>query len=188
MAAGLMLCACLSPFEARHEVTSDSRDEIWMSEKSQVALRAAETRVFDTSDRIRVLAAVVETLQDMGFMIEVLDEELGIVSAKRFDPNEELPAPDPTYHTYDDDALLLFNRTYLTWGPFYHRTNLVRTTVTLRKRGGSQLVVRASAQFYLRAVEDPEPYRRFFDALEEALRLRARSLPEDAGEPPSGPR
>jgi hypothetical protein len=181
----LLLPACLTPFESRHESSSDSRDQIWMSEKSQVGVRAAETRVFDTSDRTGVLSAILVTLQDMGFMIEVLDDELGIVSAKRFDANETLPWSDPTYHTYDDDALLLFNKTYMTWGPFYHRTNLVRATVTVRRRGESQLVVRVNAQFYLRAVEDPEPYRRFFQALEEALRIQARSLPEDSTEPPA---
>lgn len=181
---GLLLAGCLTPFEARHESSSDSRDQIWMSETSQVALRAAESRVFDTSDRIRILSAIVATLQDQGFMIEVLDEELGIVSAKRFDPSEDVPWPDPTYHTYDDDAPLLFNKTYATWGPFYHRVNMVRATVIVRRRGESQSVVRANAQFYLRAVEDPEPYRRFFDALEQALRMEGRALPEAASEGP----
>ena len=181
-AVGLLLPACLSPFEARHERSSDSRDQIWMSEESQVALRAAQSRVFDTSDRIRILSAVVATLQDLGFIIEVLDEELGIVSAKRFDPNEGEAWADPTYHTYEDDTPLLFTRTFMTWGPFYHRTDLVRATVTVRKRGESQSVVRASAQFYLRAVEDPEPYQRFFRALEQALFLEAHSAPESAAE------
>jgi hypothetical protein len=176
-AAGLLPSACLSPFEARHESSSDSRDQIWMSEESQVALRGAQSRVFDTTDRIRLLSAVVATLQDLGFVIEVLDEELGIVSGKRFDENEKLAWPDPSYHTYEDAAPLLFTRTYQTWGPFLHRANLVRVTVTVRRRGESQSVVRANAQFYLRAVEDPEPYRRFFDGLEASLRLEARSLP-----------
>jgi hypothetical protein len=145
-----------------------------MSEQSQVALRSSQSRVFDTTDRLRLLSAVVATLQDLGFMIEVLDEELGIVSAKRFDPNEPPPWPDPSYYTYEDDAPLLFTRTFTTWGPFFHRTNLVRATVTVRKRGDSQVVVRANAQFYLRAVRDPEPYRRFFGALEETLLLGGR--------------
>jgi hypothetical protein len=180
VAVGVLLPACLSPFEARHETSSDSRDQIWMSEASQVALRAAQSRVFDTTDRIRILSAVVATLQDLGFMIEVLDEDLGIVSAKRFDPNEMEAWPDPTYHTYDDDTPLLFSKTYMTWGPFFHRANLVRTTVTVRRRGDTQSVVRANAQFYMRAVEDPEPYRRFFQALEQMLLMEGRSLSEDA--------
>ena len=181
-ALGLLLSACLTPFEARHESLSDSRDQIWMSEESQVALRAAQSRVFDTADRILILSAVVATLQDLGFMIEVLDEKLGVVSSKRFDPSEGEDWADPSYHTYDDDTLLLFTKTYQTWGPFYHRADLVRATVTVRKRNESQSVVRASVQFYLRAVEDPEPYQRFFQALERALFLEGRRLAEDSAE------
>ena len=177
---GVLLPACLTPFEARHEVASDSRDEIWMSEESQVALRAAQSRVFDTTDRIGILSAIVATLQDLGFIIEVADEDLGIVSGKRFDPLEPT-FPDPTYHTYDDDASLFLTRSYMTWGPFFHRTNLVRATVTVRKRGESQSVVRANAQFYLRAVQDSEPYQRFFHALEETLLLEGRAAPDAEG-------
>ena len=140
-----LLASCLTPFESRHEGQWNSRDQIWLSEESQVALRAAQSRVFDTTDRLRILAAVVATLQDLGFMIEVLDEELGVVSAKRFDPLEGESITDPSYHTYDDDTPLLFTRTYQTWGPFRHRTDLVRATVTVRRRNASQSVVRASA-------------------------------------------
>jgi len=39
----------------------------------------------------------------------------------------------------------------------------------VRSREKTQLVVRASAQFYLRGVEDPVPYQKFFRALEQAL-------------------
>ena len=178
---GILLPACLMPFEARHEVASDSRDEIWMSEESQVALRAAQSRVFDTTDRIGILSAIVATLQDLGFIIEVADEDLGLVSAKRFDPLEDPNLVDPTYHTYDEDASLFLTRSFMTWGPFFHRTNMVRATVTVRRRGDSQSVVRANAQFYLRAVEDAEPYRRFFEALESALSLEGQSLPQESG-------
>jgi len=185
-ALALWLPACLNPFEARHESVSDSRDQIWLSEESQVALRAAQSRVFDTTDRLRILSAVVATLQDLGFQIEVLDEELGIVSAKRFDPLEGENWADPSYHLYDDDTPLLFTRIYQSWGPFYHRADLVRATVTVRKRNESQSVVRASAQYYLRAVEDAEPFQRFFQTLQQALFLEAQALPEDPVETGSG--
>jgi hypothetical protein len=48
--------------------------------------------------------------------------------------------------------------------------------VTVRKRNDAQLVVRASAQFYLRAVEDPVPYQQFFRTLEQSLFLQGRSV------------
>jgi hypothetical protein len=141
-----------------------------MSEASQVKLRAAQSRVFDTTDRKRILEAIVATFQDLGFQVEVLDQELGIVSGKKFVPLERPQlAYDPLYHLYDDQSLLIFAKSYRTWGPFYHRSDLVRLTVTVRSREETQLVVRASAQFYLRSVEDPVPYQKFFRTLEQAL-------------------
>ena len=172
IAGCLMLQACLTPYESRHEALGDSREQIWRSEESQVKLRAAQSRVFDTTDRMRILTAVVDRMQDLGFMIEVLDEELGIVSGTRFDPIESGGwSHDPTYHLYDDRSLLIFARTYRTWGPFVHRNDLVRMTVTVRRRNEGQSVVRANVQYYLRALEDPAPYQEFFRSLERALLL-----------------
>jgi len=180
--AALALClgvsACLTPYELRHAGQWDARDQIWLSEASQVKLRAAQSRVFPTTDRIALLAAILSTMQDLGFMIEVLDEELGIVSGQLFEPLEGTAFHDPTYHLYDDHSLLLFTRTYRTWGPFFHRNNLVRLTVTVRQRDEAQTVVRASAQFAMAALEDPEPYQKFFRSLEQALFLEARLLGE----------
>ncbi len=52
----------------------------------------------------------------------------------------------------------------------------LRMTVTVRPRGDTQLLVRASAQFKLEAVEDPEPYQQFFVALEKAMFLTAHEV------------
>ena len=171
----LPLTGCPTPYEWRHEGQWDSRDQVWLSEQSQVKLRAAQSRVFDTTDRRRTIEAVIDTMQDLGFMVEVLDENLGIVSGKRFEPIETSSFfNDPFYHLYSDESLLVFTKSYRTWGPFWHRSDLVRLTITVRKRNEAQLVVRASAQYYLKAVEDPLPYQRFFRTLEQALFLQAR--------------
>ncbi len=164
-----------------HESQWNSRDQIWLSEESQVKLRAAQSRVFDTTDRTRILTAVVATMQDRNFMVEVLDEELGLVSASTFVATVGEPWLDPSYHLYDDQTLVLFSRTYATWGPFHHRLDIVRLTVTVRRRNDTQSVVRACAQFCLRAIEDPEPYQRFFRALEQAMFLEAQLLAESSG-------
>jgi hypothetical protein len=180
----LLLClsGCLSSFESTHESQWNSRDQIWLSEESQVELRAAQSRVFDTTDRMRILSAVVATMQDKNFMVEVLDEQLGVVSGSTFVATVGQPWLDPTYHLYDDQTLLLFGKSYLTWGPFHQRVDRVRLTVTVRQRNETQSVVRASAQFYLRAVEDPVPYQRFFRALEQAMFLEATLVEEPAGQ------
>jgi len=177
VALSLLLQGCPTPYEWRHQDQWDSREQIWLSEESQVKLRAAQSRVFDSTDRRRTLEAIVDTMQDLGFMVEVLDEELGIVSGKKFEPLER-PSfnGDPFYHLYNDQSLLIFTKAYHTWGPFWHRSDLVRLTATVRKRNETQLVVRASAQFYLRAVEDPAPYQKFFRTLEQVLFLQGQMV------------
>ena len=181
-----LLAGCLQPYEARHEGQWNATEQVWSGEASQLKLRAAQSRLFDTADRRRILTAVVATLQDLGFMIAVLDEELGIVSGERFEELEGALFYDPSYHLYETDSLLAFSHRYLGWGPFYHRDNLVRVTVTVRKRSEGQMVVRASAQYYLHAVEDPEPYQRFFRALGQAMFLEGHLVEEEHGAGGSG--
>lgn len=176
----VLLCLFLiqgcSPYESRHQNQWDSREQIWLSETSQLKVRAAQTRAFDTTDRRRMFEAIISTMQDLDFNVEVLDEELGIVSGKKFIESEQPNAMDPTYLLYRPDTLLLLTRNFGSWGPFWHRSNLVRLTVTIRTRGNSQLIVRSSAQFYLQAVEEPGPYQQFFRALEQALFLHGQSV------------
>ena len=171
----LMIQGC-SPYESRHHNQWNSREQIWLSETSQLKVRAAQTRAFDTTDRRRMLEAIISTMQDLDFNVEVLDEELGIVSGKKFIDIEQPYVTDPTYLLYRPDTLLLLTRSFNTWGPFWHRSNLVRFTATIRTRGDSQLIVRASAQFYLQPVEEPGPYQQFFRALEQALFLQGQSV------------
>lgn len=52
----------------------------------------------------------------------------------------------------------------------------LRMTITVRPYGQEQLVVRASAQYNLKAVEDPEPYQQFFNAFEKAMFLTAHQI------------
>ena len=172
VAAGLLFTVWLpgcSPYELRHENQWNAREQIWLSESSQLKVRSAQSRVYDTTDRRRLLEAIVSTLQDLDFKVEVLDDELGIVSGKKFVNIEEPFGTDPTYFFYRPDTILLLTRNYRTWGPFWHRSNLVRFTATIRPRGETQLMVRVNTQFYLHAVEDPAPYQTFFRTLEQAL-------------------
>jgi hypothetical protein len=164
--------AC-APFEYRHTIRWNAEEEIWQAGASQVQVRDAQTRFYDTTDKQRMLEAVVATFQDLGFQIGVLDETLGIVSGKKFTgmerPGDSTFSTDPTYSLYDEEALVAFTRSYRAWGPFWHRSDLVRLTVTIRTRNEKQLLVRASAQFYLQPVEDPASYQAFFQTLEGAM-------------------
>lgn len=53
--------------------------------------------------------------------------------------------------------------------------NLVMT-VSIRPKGEKQLIVRASAQFGLKAVTDPKPYQEFFTSLGKAMFLEAQQV------------
>ena len=53
--------------------------------------------------------------------------------------------------------------------------NLVMT-VSTRPKGEKQLIVRASAQFGLKAVTEPKPYQEFFTSLSKAMFLEAQQV------------
>ncbi|NKB47400.1 MAG: hypothetical protein GKR77_06390 [Legionellales bacterium] len=48
-------------------------------------LRQLQTRAYDTTDRIKIARAIVATLQDLGFIIDRADMELGTISGTRLD-------------------------------------------------------------------------------------------------------
>lgn len=52
----------------------------------------------------------------------------------------------------------------------------LKMTVSVRERGETQMLVRANAQYQLKAVEDPEPYQQFFASLEKAMFLTAHQV------------
>lgn len=164
------VCTGCVGMASRHEIQGDNFAQVLLSEESQVKVRNAQSRVFDTTDKRMMLEALVATFQDLGFQIEVLDAGLGILSGKSY-LSAERPSERglPTYLLYDEESLVVFNRNYRTWGPFQARADLVRLTATVRQRNARQLIVRASAQHYLRPVEDPAAYQKFFAALEQAL-------------------
>ncbi len=119
---------------------TDSKQQVLATDKSQVELRAVQTRAFDTTDKNLTVRNVIATLQDLGFVVDKADETLGTVSGTKL-----------SGYT-------------------------MRMTVTVRPRGKTQMAVRASAQYNLVAVTDPEPYQQFFVALEKAMFLTANEI------------
>ena len=53
------------------------------SDSSQVQLRSIQTRAFDTTDKEKALRTIMSTLQDLGFVIDKADANLGTVSATK---------------------------------------------------------------------------------------------------------
>ena len=101
---------------------------------SQVEMRSYQTRTYDTNNKIKVLRAVMSTLQDLGFVIDSADDVIGVVSATKLDG---------------------YN---------------LGMSISVRPKG-QQMVVRANAQYNLRAVEEPGPYQDFFTSLDKGLFL-----------------
>ncbi len=52
----------------------------------------------------------------------------------------------------------------------------VRITINVRPHNETQMLVRANAQYNLKAIEDPEPYQQFFTAFEKAMFLTAHNI------------
>ena len=131
----------------------------------QLTLRSIQTRAFDTTEKNKMLRAVIATLQDLGYIVNEANEVIGTVSAR-------------TSH---------IRYLYLKWkrdieNQFREDTGKERIviplliTVTVRPRGETQLLVRANAQFNQEAVEDPLLYQNFFTVLEKSIFLTAHEV------------
>ncbi len=53
--------------------------------EDNVRLRAIQTRAFDTTDERLVMRSVIGTLQDLGFVIDDANSNLGIISGTKLD-------------------------------------------------------------------------------------------------------
>lgn len=53
--------------------------------QTSVQLRSIQTRSFDTSDKAKTMRTVIATLQDLGFVVDKADLDLGTVSATKLD-------------------------------------------------------------------------------------------------------
>ncbi len=128
LCTGVLLCGCAT-----------SQNQL-LQAGDQLKLRSIQTRAFDTTDSVKTQRVILATLQDLGFVIDKADKELGSISATKLDG---------------------FN---------------LKMTVSVRPKGETQLLVRANAQYQLKAVEDPQPYQNFFAALSKALFLEAHQV------------
>ena len=112
---------------------------------NQAELRQMQTREYQQLDRRSAMRSVIATLQDLGFVVDRAEYELGLMTATRFDA---MTGPRAQKH-------------------------IVRVTVTVTERSGQRLSVRANARYGEIAIEDPEAYQDFFAALDKALFLTA---------------
>ena len=80
LAALLAAAACSSPPAPKPDLPAPT--------EAQMAIRSIQSRTFETGDRDAVVRAVIAALQDLGFIIERANAQLGLVTAARFaEPN-----------------------------------------------------------------------------------------------------
>ena len=120
---------------------STSQNQILATDQSQVALRNIQSRAFDTTDKKLMMRSVINTLQDLDFLIQDSSLDLGTVTGQKFSGS-----------------------------------TLVKISVTVKERNAKQLLIRANAQFGLKAVEEPKVYQDFFAALEKSVFLTAQQV------------
>ena len=118
-----------------------SSKQILATEQSQVALRSMQSRAFDTTDQKLMMRSVINTLQDLDFLIQDSSLDLGTVTGQKFSG-----------------------------------ITVVKISVTVKARNVKQLLVRANAQYGLKAIEDPKIYQDFFAALEKSIFLTAQQV------------
>jgi hypothetical protein len=61
-----------------------TQNEHVMESSSAVELRSFQTRAFDMTDKRIMLNAVIATLQDLDFIIDKADEDLGMVTGTKY--------------------------------------------------------------------------------------------------------
>jgi hypothetical protein len=84
MIGGLRFAAAVVAAIVLSGCQTDSKQQVLATDRSQVELRAVQTRAFDTTDRDLTVRAVISTLQDLGFVIDKVDATLGTISATKF--------------------------------------------------------------------------------------------------------
>ena len=62
---------------------ASSLDQVMKTEQSAVQLRSYQERAFDTIDKEQTLRSVIATLQDLSFVLDKADLDLGVVSATK---------------------------------------------------------------------------------------------------------
>lgn len=76
-------CASLIVFLAGAGGCAPSTKAVLETSQSAVALRSFQQRAFDTTDKETTLRTIISTLQDLSFVVDKADLDLGTVSATK---------------------------------------------------------------------------------------------------------
>ena len=140
-----LLALCISACQHTNE-------RLILSSKPAVELRAIQSRAFDTTDQLKMMRAIIATLQDLGYKIDKVEPAAGSVSATKL------------------AALKLSASVY------------PRGTTQLIVRSNAQVKLPQQQQQNVETqVDDPEFYQKFFfEPLAKAIFLTALQVEDDA--------
>lgn len=63
---------------------ANNQKQIMATDQSQVALRSIQSRAFDTTDKKLMLRSVINTMQDLDFLIQDSSLDLGTVTGQKY--------------------------------------------------------------------------------------------------------
>lgn len=164
----LLLAACVSA----------PKPEDMRTTAFDLAERELQTRIFDTDDEKLVLDSCSAVLQDLGFLIDESEQQLGLLVGSKM-----RSAINPAEVTVSF-ILAALSRT----SPIYSERQLMRISLVTTPLSGERTgtSVRVTFQrivynneggvFKLETLGTPEIYQEFFDKLSKALFLEAEEL------------
>ena len=148
-----------------------------------LAKRQLQTRIFDTDDESEVLAAGTATLQDIGFIVDESEVQLGLIAASK-----ERSAIQPAEVTAQVVLAILVAMSGSQPDPVWDETQIMRVSFIVLPAPTGQAGTAARITFQRivytnkggvsksEALGTPEIYREFFDKLSKALFLEAHEI------------
>lgn len=64
---------------------ASTQERLMDSDQDQLGLRQAQTRAYDSANKEFVMTSIIATLQDLGFVVDSADIDIGLVTATKLD-------------------------------------------------------------------------------------------------------
>lgn len=146
-------------------------------QKTQLQIREFQTRSYDTSDTKMVMKALLNVLQDGGFIVQNANVDLGLLTASK-----EIDVTDKTMATLSALSAALGGRQS---DYSYAKNSIIEASVNVSPFG-KQTRVRVNFQtkkmdnkgrvMTVGTVEDPNYYRVFFSEVDKGIFLQKENL------------
>lgn len=136
--------------------------------RPQLAVREFQTRTYDTTDTTMVMKAVLNALQDQGFIIKNANDTLGLIMATKETENPETPS-------------MLWLRTQLEWDKTFvlecsANVSAFGRQTKVRVNFEQKSVNNRGAVSHAAPVDDVATYQEFFGKVDKSVFIQAERL------------